>query len=148
MNFSLDEREPYDFKIANVVVSTKIDKEIDVENMALKVSNVAYDPTIWSGLVWRREDPKATIILFASGKITSIGAKSVKDAEGALIKAIKAIPGLLDPHYKEPDVVNIVAFAYLHKTVDVKSLLTKGGEEFEIIYEPEKFPAAICKSKF
>jgi transcription initiation factor TFIID TATA-box-binding protein len=148
MNISSREKEPYDFKITNVVVSTKLDKEIDIENMALKLNNVDYDPTIWCGLVWRREDPKATIILFANGKITSVGAKSEKDAKLALTKAIGAIPTLLNPHFKKPDVVNVVAFAYLHKIIDIKRLIAKANEEFKIIYEPEKFPAAICKTTF
>jgi transcription initiation factor TFIID TATA-box-binding protein len=133
-----------DLKILNVVASTKLDKVIDIEYLSVKLKNVDYDPQIWSGMVWRRDNPKSTIIMFSSGKVTSVGTRSEKEAKIAIEKAVKSIPELADSHYKDPNIVNIVASVNLYKKLNLEFLANKLKRS---IYRPDVFPALIIKAE-
>ena len=63
-------------KIVNVVASTRIKGQIDLEKMVYLMSKVVYEPEIFSGLIYRKIDPKVTLVMFSSGKISSMGSKS------------------------------------------------------------------------
>jgi len=104
--------------------------------------NAEYNPEIWPGLVWRRTDPKSTIILFASGKITSVGTKSEEEARSTIEKAVKLIPGMENAQYEKPRIVNLVAMAHFDKELDLELL---SRELMPSIYEPEQFPAMIYR---
>lgn len=134
-----------DFRIVNVVASTRLDKQIDVEKLSFRLKGVEYTPEIWPGLVWRRENPKATIIMFASGKVTSVGTKSENEAITAIKQAIQAIPELADSHYNKPKIVNIVAVAQIDnpETLDLELI----SIELQSIYEPHQFPGLIFKDE-
>jgi transcription initiation factor TFIID TATA-box-binding protein len=129
----------------NVVVSTKLDREIDIEDLSSRLKNAEYEPQIWCGLVWRRQNPKSTIVMFSTGRISSVGTKSVKEAKRSLREAISAIPELSSAHYKEPEVVNIVAIVNLHQELELEKLIINLLPPS--IYKPEQFPALIYKSK-
>lgn len=62
--------------IVNVVASTFVKSTIDIEKLAMIPKQVNYEPEVFPGLIYRRQNPKATVIMFASGKITSVGTKS------------------------------------------------------------------------
>jgi transcription initiation factor TFIID TATA-box-binding protein len=132
-----------DFKVVNVVASTKLDREIDLERLSIDLKGAVYDPQIWSGMVWRRSNPKSTIIMFANGKITSVGTQSEEEAEVAIEKAVQAIPQLSDAHYSKPAIVNIVAVADLHKEIDLELL---HGRLNGTLWEPEQFPGLVYKT--
>jgi transcription initiation factor TFIID TATA-box-binding protein len=132
-----------EFKVVNVVASTTLDREIDIERIKENYRNAEYNPEIWPGLVWRRKDPKSTIILFSSGKITSVGTKSEEEAMVAIENAVKSIPWLKNVQYEKPKIVNLVAMAHFGKELDLELLSTK---LMSSIYEPGQFPAMIYRS--
>ena len=132
------------FRILNVVASTKLDVGIDLEELSIRLKNVEYDTQIWSGLVWRREDPKSTIIMFSTGKLASVGTRSEKEAKIAIQKALQSIPELSNAHYSEPTIENVVAMTDLRHTLS----LEKVAENLESsIYEPDQFPGLIHRAE-
>ena len=50
-----------------------------------------YEPEQFPGLVYRVEEPKAVILVFGSGKIVCVGARSTEDVS----KAVEKVSGEL-----------------------------------------------------
>jgi len=48
--------------------------------------SVKYHPEIFPGVVFRLENPKATVLLFENGKLVCSGAKSEREAEDAVVR--------------------------------------------------------------
>jgi transcription initiation factor TFIID TATA-box-binding protein len=130
------------FRIVNVIASTKLGARIDIASLSTSLGNVKYEPEVWCGLVWKRTEPKSTIIMFSTGKITSIGTKSEKEAIVAIEEAVREISRLPRPHYSPPTIENVVAIADLGSRMDLEFLATmlKGA-----IYEPDQFPSLIYR---
>src|SRR5665647_3793072 len=62
--------EPRDsIEIVNVVGSTSIGQEMDLNQLTRALEGAAYDPKRFPGLVYRTKDPKTAALLFRSGKI-------------------------------------------------------------------------------
>jgi transcription initiation factor TFIID TATA-box-binding protein len=75
----------YKVRIKNFVFTKTLGQPINLAKVALSfgLENVDYEPEDFPGLVYRNEDPKATFILFESGKIICTGADSNAHAESA-----------------------------------------------------------------
>ena len=68
------QREPEIF-IANMVASADVGGKVNLEEAAGILDNVMYEPEQFPGAIYRMEDPKVVILVFASGKIVITGAK-------------------------------------------------------------------------
>jgi hypothetical protein len=66
-------------KIENVVASTSLGGELDLQAIALALDGAEYEPEQFPGLVYRIDEPKVVALLFGSGKIVCTGAKKVSD---------------------------------------------------------------------
>jgi transcription initiation factor TFIID TATA-box-binding protein len=62
--------------IQNMVASANLHGSIDLETAADVLENVMYEPEQFPGLIYRMQDPKTVLLLFASGKLVCTGAKS------------------------------------------------------------------------
>jgi transcription initiation factor TFIID TATA-box-binding protein len=69
-------------KIQNVIASIDLKKELDLSliSSGLSLENITYEPDNFPGLIYKLNDIGATILLFSSGKIVSIGANNIEDA--------------------------------------------------------------------
>ena len=85
--------------IQNVVASVKGGSPIDLDLLSELLANYMYEPEIFPGLVYRMADPKAVLLLFASGKMVCVGAKSIEIAYEAIEK-IYALLGELGAFYQ------------------------------------------------
>jgi transcription initiation factor TFIID TATA-box-binding protein len=63
-------------KIQNVVASVNLQVKVDLEYAADIMDNVMYEPEQFPGLIYRMDDPKVVILIFASGKLVCTVAKS------------------------------------------------------------------------
>ena len=59
---------------------------IDLEKAAYTLGHSMYEPEQFPGLIYRMEDPKVVILLFASGKLVCTGAKKEQDVYDAVGK--------------------------------------------------------------
>src|SRR3972149_4398421 len=55
-------------KIENVVASTSLGHELDLQAIALALGGAEYEPEQFPGLIYRLKEPKTATLLFRSGK--------------------------------------------------------------------------------
>ncbi|GAI09922.1 unnamed protein product, partial [marine sediment metagenome] len=134
------------FKIVNVVASTKIKGRVNVEKLSNIKKNATYEPEIFNGLIYRKKEPKISFIIFSSGTISSVGAKSLDLAKNEIILMVNYIKKLGciigEKILGEIKIVNIVATVNINMKLDL-NMLTSKLENY--IYEPEQFPGIIFK---
>ena len=68
-----------EMKIQNIVASGCLGGMIDLEKAAYTLGRTMYEPEQFPGLIYRMEEPKVVILLFASGKLVCTGAKKEED---------------------------------------------------------------------
>jgi transcription initiation factor TFIID TATA-box-binding protein len=132
-------------KVVNVVASTKADRQIDIELLATKMPHSIYEPENFPGLIHRRCDPKASIIVFSTGKIVSIGSMSEKTAKESIIVTISEIMSIQREKItvKRITIENVVAISNIGCEIDIEKAVVNCG--IKAIYEPEKFPGVIYR---
>jgi transcription initiation factor TFIID TATA-box-binding protein len=59
---------------------------IDLEKAACTLGKTMYEPEQFPGLIYRMDEPKVVILLFASGKLVCTGAKKEQDVYDAVHK--------------------------------------------------------------
>jgi transcription initiation factor TFIID TATA-box-binding protein len=136
-----------DYKINNIVATTKIDvtEKFDLVEMARKLYDAEYYPERFPGLIYRQDNPRATFLIFSTGKMVITGLELVDNAEIAVKKLFKKIRKF-GIKISEPEITiqNIVASGDLHTRVDLnKAVLLM---EYSM-YEPEVFPGLIYNMK-
>jgi transcription initiation factor TFIID TATA-box-binding protein len=133
-------------KLVNVIVSAKTSSPLDINLIASTLNQIFYEPEIFSGLVYRRTRPRATIIMFSTGKISSVGTDSMEIAVETLEATVKEISNLQKQSIflKDPKVENLAMVCDLGSKIDLKRALkvVRG-----LSYNPERFSAAIYKLK-
>ncbi|MEM3627579.1 MAG: TATA-box-binding protein [Candidatus Bathyarchaeia archaeon] len=75
-----------ELKIQNIVASASLGGMIDLEKSAYTLGKTMYEPEQFPGLIYRMDDPKVVILLFASGKLVCTGAKKEQDVYDAVHK--------------------------------------------------------------
>ena len=133
-------------EIQNVVASTGIGQELDLEALAADLPGADFNPDNFPGLVYRTQDPKAAALIFRSGKIVCTGAKSIDDVHEALDIIFEKLRGLSIPVEEDPEVTvqNIVSSADLGHTLNLNALAIGLGLE-DVEYEPEQFPGLVYR---
>ena len=76
--------------IQNMVASANLHGKIDLETMSDILENVMYEPEQFPGLIYRMNEPKVVLLVFASGKLVITGAKREEQVHEATDK-IRAI---------------------------------------------------------
>ncbi|HMF30819.1 MAG TPA: TATA-box-binding protein [Candidatus Lokiarchaeia archaeon] len=141
-----EEIEPrLDYKIENVVATVVLDitEKIDLNILARKYADVEYNPERFPGLVMRIEKPKATILVFSTGKMVVTGLRHASEAEiavGEVVKRIKKVK--IDVANPVITVQNIVASGDLHTSIDLNMAAVVMENA---MYEPEVFPGLIYR---
>lgn len=76
----------FPIEVENIVASTKIKAQLNLEEIAFMLENAEYEPEQFPGLVFRITEPRVAFLLFSSGKIICTGAHSLEDINKALAK--------------------------------------------------------------
>jgi len=133
-------------KIENVVASTKLAEEFDLNVIESEFEGAEYNKQKFPGLVYRVSDPKAAFLVFTSGKVVCTGAKNVADVHtviGNMAKKLNSI-GIKTVENPQITVQNIVASADLHTILNLNAIAIGLGLE-NIEYEPEQFPGLVYR---
>jgi transcription initiation factor TFIID TATA-box-binding protein len=80
-----------ELKIQNIVASASLGGLIDLEKAAYTLAKTMYEPEQFPGLIYRMDEPKVVILLFASGKLVCTGAKKEQDVFDAVQKLHKIL---------------------------------------------------------
>ncbi len=133
-------------EIQNVVASTAVGQELDLESLSMDLVGADYDPDNFPGLVYRTQEPKAASLIFRSGKIVCTGASSVDDVDRALEQVFGELSklGIPTEDREEATIQNIVSSADLGTTLNLNALAIGLGLE-DVEYEPEQFPGLVYR---
>jgi transcription initiation factor TFIID TATA-box-binding protein len=133
-------------QVENVVASSDIGQELDLETLANDLVASDYNPDNFPGLVYRMQEPKAAALIFRSGKIVCTGANSVDNVTTALHQVFDELRDLGIQVAESPDIEiqNIVSSADVGHTLNLNAIAIGLGLE-NIEYEPEQFPGLVYR---
>jgi transcription initiation factor TFIID TATA-box-binding protein len=75
-----------DLKVVNIVASVTLGGKVDLEQAVGKLVHTMYEPEQFPGLIYRMDEPKVVILIFASGNLVCTGAKKEQDVHDAVQK--------------------------------------------------------------
>jgi len=75
-----------DLKVVNIVASVRLGRKIDLEKAVSTLGKAMYEPEQFPGLIYRMDEPKVVILIFASGNLVCTGAKREHDIHDAVHK--------------------------------------------------------------
>jgi len=134
------------FEIHNMVVTVQFSDRINLDKLASKLPGGAeYFPDNFPGAVYRMQKPRASFLIFSSGKATCVGTASEKDAKEAIANMSKLLKTMgINVKILKIEVQNIVASTKLDTRFDIDKMAFE-LENSE--YEPETFPGLVYKTK-
>ena len=132
-------------KVENVVASTDIKKIISLDKLLNVLESSEYEPEQFPGLVYRLDNPKVATLIFRSGKIICVGARSTAAAKEALKKTVRNIKKIsirFNENNLKVKIENIVVAVNLGRDLNLDQLAFQ-LENSE--YEPEQFPGLVYR---
>jgi transcription initiation factor TFIID TATA-box-binding protein len=75
-----------ELKIQNIVASVSLGGRVDLELAVSMLVKTMYEPEQFPGLIYRMDEPKVVILIFASGNLVCTGAKKEQDVYDAVHK--------------------------------------------------------------
>ncbi len=129
-------------EIVNVVASATIDQKLDLYDIQKKFPDVEYHPEQFPGAVFRIKAPKASTLLFSTGKMVCTGSKSSDLAIKAVNTVVKQLRkgGIKIKKDAVVTVQNIVSSINLGGRVHLEKAARTLPRS---MYEPEQFPGVI-----
>ena len=142
-------------KIENIVSTADLGCNLKLREIALQAKNAEYNPKRFSAVIMKIKEPRTTALIFSSGKIVCLGAKTEEESKKACRKFAKIIKSLGYPViFKEFKFQNIVGSAYVQNQLSLmklyiyllKNSFTKNKTYKKLVfYEPEQFPGLIYR---
>jgi transcription initiation factor TFIID TATA-box-binding protein len=80
-----------ELKIQNIVASASLGGRIDLELAVSTLVKTMYEPEQFPGLIYRMDEPKVVILIFASGNLVCTGAKKEQDVYDAVHKLHESV---------------------------------------------------------
>ncbi|MBM7408416.1 TATA-box-binding protein [Methanococcus maripaludis] len=87
--FGFADKKP-EIKIYNIVATISLGKEFDLEELT-ETFGAEYEPKKFPGAILKTENPKATFLIFKSGKIVINGVKSNNEVENAVKRILEKL---------------------------------------------------------
>jgi len=73
-------------EVVNIVASASIGGKVVLEKAVTTLGKAMYEPEQFPGLIYRMDEPKVVILIFASGRLVCTGAKKEQDVYDAVHK--------------------------------------------------------------
>jgi transcription initiation factor TFIID TATA-box-binding protein len=80
-----------DLKVVNIVASASLRGKIDLEKAVTTLRKAMYEPEQFPGLIYRMDEPKLVILIFATGGLVVTGAKKEQDVYDAVHKLHRSL---------------------------------------------------------
>jgi transcription initiation factor TFIID TATA-box-binding protein len=75
-----------DLKVVNIVASASLGGKVDLEKAVTMLRKAMYEPEQFPGLIYRMDEPKVVLLIFASGSLVCTGAKKEQDVYDSVHK--------------------------------------------------------------
>ena len=132
-------------QVQNIVLSVIYeDVKFNLERLARSLDNARYDPEVFPGIAYKSDVPQASFLIFASGKMNCVGARSMREAKLAISKLTRKLrrTGVKIKTEPKVEVQNIVASFDFGREFDLERI-SRTHENTE--YEPEVFPGLVFR---
>ena len=73
-------------RVENIVASASLGGKVDLEKTSVTLRQTMYEPEQFPGLIYRMDEPKVVILIFASGSLVVTGAKKEHEIHNAVHK--------------------------------------------------------------
>lgn len=133
-------------RMENVVAYVVIGKQIPLNKLVGKAKGAEYAPDHFPGIVYRIDKPKSAALIFSSGKIVCTGAKSVEDAEMAILKVVDKLKklGISVPNSFDVHIESILASTKIDAKLKLNEIAySLDGAE----YNPEQLGGMVYRTK-
>ncbi|NAZ27006.1 MAG: TATA-box-binding protein, partial [Thermogladius sp.] len=133
-------------RIENIVATVILEHGIDLDLLEARIPNITFRPDQFPGLIFRLDKPKATALIFRSGKMVVTGTKSTNE----LIDVVKRMIRILARHgirisgKPRIQIQNIVASGDIGALVNLERAAYMLEDS---MYEPEQFPGLIHRMR-
>ncbi len=135
-------------KIKNIVLSiTYEDTEFNLEEAAKLLDDTVYKPKRFPGIVYKLEHPRASFLIFSTGKVVCAEVSSMNDANRAIRELTRKLSEVHIKVKTEPKVKvqNIVVYVDLVRKLDLEHM-ARNFENTE--YEPKVFPGMVFRLEY
>ncbi|CAB0036740.1 unnamed protein product [Trichogramma brassicae] len=130
--------------LQNVVSTVNLNCELNLSYINIRTRNSEYNPARFTGLIMRIRSPKATALIFRSGKLVCTGARNEADSLLASKKFAKIIQKVgFNIKFTEFKIQNIVATADLKFVIKLEDIPILHNNF--VSYEPELYPGLIYR---
>jgi transcription initiation factor TFIID TATA-box-binding protein len=137
-------------KISNITATAKLADRLDLNQLARRLWNSEYNPKKFNALILRTRRPRVTALVFYTGKIVVVGAKSEQESIAGAEKVAKLLQRAtrkkkMTIKVNDFRLQNIVASSQLKHRIQIENL--HAAKPGYVYYEPELFSPA-CKIKW
>ncbi|MCD6496045.1 MAG: hypothetical protein J7K54_02125 [Candidatus Aenigmarchaeota archaeon] len=111
-------------RIEDVTAVANLMTAIPIEKLVTSEENTEYESEESQGVVYRVREPKATALIFPSGRIVCTGPKSIQDARkaiGVVLEKLRSVGVSIDSE-PEIDIERIVAAFRMDKPFDLDAV--------------------------
>lgn len=130
--------------LQNVVSTVNLQTELKLSYINVRTRNSEYNPARFTGLIMRIRNPRATALIFSSGKLVCTGARSEDDSLLAARKFARIIQKLgFSVKFSNFKIQNIVATCDVKFPVKLEGLYREYAQFCS--YEPELYPGLIYR---
>ena len=135
-----------DIVVENIVASTSLADQLDLDAIALTLEGAEYEPEQFPGLIYRLKKPKTAMLIFRSGKANCTGAKNLEDVRTCITTVRDTLENSGVDVYAEPKITvqNMVAVYDLKSDLNLNAIAISLGLE-NVEYEPEQFPGLVYR---
>jgi len=132
-------------RLQNMSSTANLGVRLDLKKIALKCRNTEFNPRRFGAVIMRLREPKATALIFASGKMCVTGVKSTHNATLACKKFAYIVErvGYTPKEFMDFKVQNIVGTADVGFPIRLEGLVY--AHSAFASYEPELFPGLIYR---
>ncbi len=131
--------------VQNIVATVNVGCELNLQSIAMQTRNAEYNPKRFIAVIIRIREPKATGLIFKSGKIVITGTKTEIDCRIAARKFCRVIQRLNYPQARFLDftIQNVVASTSVHFPIKLEKLCNDNVACAN--YEPELYPGLVYR---
>ncbi len=153
----MNSRVQLDIKIRNVVAFFAFESDLNLKDIRKAFKDECFFDTLdnekytFRVVAIRIGNPCCTFLIYRTGQVVCTGVKTVRHAQQSHAYLVKRFQKAgIDVKLKQKaKITNIVATTDIGEPIDLERFLAEieKKRQFQAIYEPEQFPAAIIKSK-
>jgi transcription initiation factor TFIID TATA-box-binding protein len=139
-----DDAPTFQIKLTNIVATVNLGMQLELQKIAHSIKNAEYNPTRFQAVIMRISQPRATSLLFRSGKLIVTGAKTQHESLNAAKKFIAILQKVgCAVALNDFKIQNITATLDLGFPIRLEGFLYSHAANST--YEPELFPGLVYR---